>query len=277
MKEYYTISEIADYFNISAQTLRYYDRIGLLKPEKVSEGSGYRLYEMRQIGILYLIRELKQLGLSLNQIKSYCQTKDISELKHSLEETLADLNQQINSLQQIQRHTEDYLRRIQLLESARNKDAYIELRPMQERYAYILEINYTIDRLQDYIAMMQESYAHSPLRSAEPGRVVLGIRQQELEQKSVRVYHTIGHMLDCPVADAKVRTYPAGLFAIACHLGGYDTIASTYKKLLAYIDAHGYRIIGDSLEISVVDTAYTENSDEFVTEIQIPVVENSEV
>lgn len=276
MKEYYTISEIADYFNISSQTLRYYDRIGLLKPEKVSEGSGYRLYEMRQIGILYLIRELKQLGLSLNQIKSYCQTKDISKLKHSLEETLADLNQQIDTLQRVQHHTEDYLRRIQLLESARSKDA-IELRPMQERYAYILEINYTIDRLQDYIAMMQESYAHSPLRSAEPGRVVLGIRKQELEQKNVRVYHTIGHMLDCPVADAKVRIYPAGLFAIACHLGGYNTIASTYKKLLAYIDAHGYRIIGDSLEISVVDTAYTDNPDEFVTEVQIPVAKSSEI
>lgn len=274
MEKSYTISEIADYFNISAQTLRYYDRIGLLKPEKVSESSGYRLYEMRQIGILYLIRELKQLGLSLNQIKSYCQTKDIGELKRSLEETLADLNRQIDSLQQIQRHTEDYLRRIQLLENARNKDA-IELRPVPERYAYVLEINYTIDRLQDYVAMMQESYAHSPLRSAEPGRVVLGIRQQELERKNVHIYHSIGHMLDRPVADSKVRTYPAGLFAIACHLGGYDTIASTYKKLLAYIDESGYRIAGDSLEISVVDIAYTENPDEFVTEVQIPVTKDS--
>lgn len=43
-----TIKEFANLCNCNSQTLRYYDRINLLKPVKVDDMNGYRYYEKEQ-------------------------------------------------------------------------------------------------------------------------------------------------------------------------------------------------------------------------------------
>lgn len=275
MKTTYTISEIADFFNISTQTLRYYDKIGLLKPKTTAEGSGYRLYDSEQFDKLYLIRELKQLNLSLEQIKTYCDTKDIHGLGSILAETSASLESRITELQSVKKHVDDYLRSIRLLEHARGRNI-CEFRPIRERYAYIIDVNFQAEYLLHYIGMLQESYARSPLRKAEPGHILLGIHKEELEKNNLGCYNFIGNVLKQPASDKNVVTFPEGLYAVACHLGSYDTIFDTYRKLLRYIRRNQYRITGSSLEISITDMAFTDNPDEFVTEIQIPVTGNTE-
>lgn len=69
MNEFMTVGELAQKLNVSVRTLQYYDRIGLLKPSKLSEG-GRRLYVPTDIGVLHQILTLKNLGLSLEEIKS---------------------------------------------------------------------------------------------------------------------------------------------------------------------------------------------------------------
>lgn len=58
-KKYLTVSELARLRNTTAETLRYYDRINLLKPEYVSEETGYRYYSIRQYEKLGTILELR--------------------------------------------------------------------------------------------------------------------------------------------------------------------------------------------------------------------------
>lgn len=273
MKSTYTISEIADFFNISTQTLRYYDKIGLMKPVKTDESSGYRLYSGEQFDKLYLIRELKQLGLSLEQIKTYCETRDIRGLGRILDETSSSLERQLNELQSLKKHVDDYLRSIRLLENAHGR-SICEFRPIRERYAYTVDINFQAEHLLHYIDILEESYARSSLQHVEPGHILLGIHRKELGKNNLDGYNFIGNMLKQPVSDKNVRTFPEGLYAVACHLGSYDTIFETYRKLLRYIRHHHYTITGDSLEISITDMAFTDNPEEFVTEIQIPVEES---
>lgn len=276
MKNTYTISEIADYFNISTQTLRYYDKIGLMKPVKTAEPSGYRLYSGEQFDKLYLIRELKQLGLSLGQIKTYCETKDIRGLGRILDETSASLECEIKELRSRKKHVDDYLRSIRLLESARGR-SICEFRPIRERYAYTVDINFQAEHLLHYMQILQESYARSPLKHVEPGHLILGIHSEKLGKGSLDGYNFIGNMLKQPVMNKNVRTFPEGLYAVACHLGSYDTIFETYRKLLRYIRQHRYTVSGDSLEISITDMAFTDDPEEFVTEIQIPVAEPRQI
>lgn len=54
---------------VSIDTLRHYDAIGLLRPARVDERTGYRLYAPLQLARLRRIQELKDLGLSLRLIK----------------------------------------------------------------------------------------------------------------------------------------------------------------------------------------------------------------
>ena len=53
---------------VSVKALRYYDELGLLRPARVDEFTGYRYYSASQLGRLHRILALKDMGLSLVQI-----------------------------------------------------------------------------------------------------------------------------------------------------------------------------------------------------------------
>ena len=67
-KEYYSIGEIAEICNIPIRTLRYYDEIGLLVPEKRDIESSYRYYARHQILQANIINQFKRLNISLQII-----------------------------------------------------------------------------------------------------------------------------------------------------------------------------------------------------------------
>ncbi|AZV42873.1 hypothetical protein BAOM_2264 [Peribacillus asahii] len=48
MKEYFTIGEVSKLFKVKIATLRYYDEIGLLRPEFIDEKNNYRYYSTQQ-------------------------------------------------------------------------------------------------------------------------------------------------------------------------------------------------------------------------------------
>lgn len=64
----FTIDHLAKQANVSARTIQYYSKIGLLSPSSVSEG-GRRLYDENEIAVLHQIITLKSFGLSLDKIK----------------------------------------------------------------------------------------------------------------------------------------------------------------------------------------------------------------
>ena len=64
-----TIQKFAQFCHCTAQTLRYYDRIDLLKPRKFVESNHYRLYDPEQAVDFFLIKELQRVGFSIREIK----------------------------------------------------------------------------------------------------------------------------------------------------------------------------------------------------------------
>ena len=53
MKKYFTIGEMSKLHNISIETLRHYDRFGILKPEYINEKTGYRYYSTKSFITIY--------------------------------------------------------------------------------------------------------------------------------------------------------------------------------------------------------------------------------
>lgn len=64
----YSIQELSRLSGVTTRTLRWYDKIGLLKPSRVSE-SGYRYYGSAQVDRLQDILYYRALGVELAQIK----------------------------------------------------------------------------------------------------------------------------------------------------------------------------------------------------------------
>ncbi|MDV3426284.1 MAG: helix-turn-helix domain-containing protein [Bacillota bacterium] len=65
----YQIGQFSQMSKTTIKTLRYYDEIGLLKPEQVDDFTGYRFYSTQQLLKLHYIQAFKQIGLSINEIK----------------------------------------------------------------------------------------------------------------------------------------------------------------------------------------------------------------
>lgn len=66
----YRIGEFSKITNIPVKTLRYYDEIGLLKPEEIDIFTNYRYYGESNKEDLKIILELKSVGFTLEEIKN---------------------------------------------------------------------------------------------------------------------------------------------------------------------------------------------------------------
>lgn len=276
MKDKYTISEIARFFHVSSQTLRYYDKIGLYKPAIVDKENGYRYYRYEQFFTLSLIIQLKQLNFSLEDIRKYIQTKEVCYLEEILEKEQKIIEKQLAELENLRRDNQKLLGKIQLSKNV-NESFRIEWKEEPERYTYQIPINFEIKNLYQYIKLLYDSYLREFPGSAgaEHKEVVLQIRRRNLEQKKFKLYNSIGIFLNpgCIEPLYEYHKIPAGQYVTGYHMGTYDTIHRTYERLYEYIKKQGCRIVGDSLEFAIISIALTDKKEDFITEIQIPVAE----
>jgi len=86
---HYKVNELARLSGLSTRTLRYYDQIGLLTPEK-TESNGYRIYGQAEVDKLQQILFYRELGLALDEIKTIVDNPGFNPQK-SLEAHLSAL------------------------------------------------------------------------------------------------------------------------------------------------------------------------------------------
>jgi DNA-binding transcriptional MerR regulator len=93
------IGEFARLGTVSVRTLRHYDEIGLLCPAQVDPDTGYRSYSAAQLGQLNRIVALKELGLSLPQVRLLLAGITLDELRGMLMLRRAQLEQELQAHQ----------------------------------------------------------------------------------------------------------------------------------------------------------------------------------
>ncbi len=98
MDGYYAISEMARMFDLSRQTLIYYDRIGLFHPAVVND-EGYRFYAPTQIPFLRLICLLRDMGVGLKGIAEVMKQRDIAHIVERLDNQERALTARIGQLE----------------------------------------------------------------------------------------------------------------------------------------------------------------------------------
>ena len=97
-----TILGFARLCGCNAQTLRYYDRIGLLTPAKVDEWTGYRYYEEEQAMLFVKIKNLQQADFSIEEIKVLLPGDD-DLLIAAFEQKIKEQTQKLETIRKIQK------------------------------------------------------------------------------------------------------------------------------------------------------------------------------
>lgn len=80
MEKFFTISQTAKMVDMTAETLRHYDRINLVKPCKTDEWTGYRYYSAQEIVRLNTIKALQCMDLTLSEIKKILEYSDFNKI-----------------------------------------------------------------------------------------------------------------------------------------------------------------------------------------------------
>lgn len=98
------VSDIAKRLNVSADTIRYYTRIKMLKPSK--DANGYRIYSKKELSRLRFILRAKQLGFSLADIQTLITITDRGETpcptsRKIITDNIQVLEQSINESMQL--------------------------------------------------------------------------------------------------------------------------------------------------------------------------------
>lgn len=97
MEKLYSTGEFAKMVGVTLRTIRYYDKIGLLKPAMILN-NGYRRYCNKDLITLQKILSLKELGFSLEEIYPLIQDDDIASFKKSIQLQTTLINQKIQKL-----------------------------------------------------------------------------------------------------------------------------------------------------------------------------------
>jgi len=97
------IGELAKQAGVGIDTVRYYERNGLLAPHRRLP-SGYRRYRDLEVARLRFIRRAQALGFTLAEIKSLLKLsaqRNVAQVKRSAQAKLADVERRIHELQRV--------------------------------------------------------------------------------------------------------------------------------------------------------------------------------
>ncbi|MFD4931488.1 MerR family transcriptional regulator [Peribacillus butanolivorans] len=258
---------------MTTETLRHYDRINLFKPQYIDSHSGYRYYSIFQYEVLGTIKELRQLGMSTDEIKDYFNERnfskslDILKAKHAdlvsklieLTDLEENIREKIVYLDHVARETE--LQTVMFRELGRRK-----LITLNEKINNNLELCYGVIRLENMLA------EKTPILASNR----LGILIQEADLRTKRfeepsVIFVVAKSKE-KIPKQYQRIVPAGLFACIRYNGELLWNRSeSLSKIFDYLDEGGYQITGDALQIMHVDITITDKPNEITFEIQVPV------
>ena len=270
MKTSYSIGEFSQVTGLSVKTLRFYHEKGILTPSSVDEATGYRFYEAGKIEKARVIRRLRAMEFSIEDIAAVlgdC-TDEADILNH--------LERQKNVLQQRIQEDRDIVRSLNEI-IATEKAA----KQLLDRGTYAVEEKAVAAQLIAGIRM-KGKYSDCSLGFSRLGKAV----GRHICGRALCLYYD-GEYRDgdadfeaCfPIrkevtADGiSVRTLPGGRCLALVHRGAYDQLGRSYAKVLQVAGERKLKISLPTREVYLKGPGliFKGNPKNYLTEIQLPI------
>lgn len=278
-QEYLTISKISKLCNVSVSALKYYEKVGLIKPAKIEKDTLYRYYSVCQYGQIETIRELRELDIPIATIKEYMKDRKLKSSLETLKRHYDNLNTRINELQETQKRMQEQIALVEKCCNESEKDFVIKKEYFGERKVLIDDNlgNHDLNTLTaidlSYSILEVEFLIGKDEKAATLARGKLGhfIPQEDIEKGNLMTSYPfifIGHK---DKQHKSLKILKAGEYICLMHFGAARDREPSLKKMLAFINDNGYAIAGDAVQVDLIDDTVSDCSDEFIFEIQIPV------
>lgn len=269
----YQIGEVSRMGGLSQRMLRHYDELGLMEPDVVGE-NGYRYYSRQTMLKIPVINYLKMMGFSLDEIASMQRHSNLLEARKLLGRHLEICEDEARRLSERREAIVDWA---ELVEEA---STVLRVRPsaVSVKFLSSCELLCLPSRFSgsfaDAIVSLDFASFVSDVKNVITGPVILGFDSvddavraaSEGRECDVRLLQKPMH----PISGETSVSLPAGMYLSAYHIGAFEDMGSTYRRVLQFAQESGYRPCGMAYERFVTDFWTTSNPDLFVTEVLLP-------
>ncbi len=243
------IGKMAKANRVTVATLRLYDNMGLLAPVYTDEQSGYRYYDIRQASRLDFIRYMRDLGLSLSDIRDLLEQEEITLIEEKLIEKRKQIYRQLAELNEMREAID---RTIQSIDRFRKspESGTISLEFIDRRYILYTDcpVNFYESGIVAYEKTIQE--LRTELMERQMPQILsynLGtsVKKENLEQ-GIFAADKVFIFGDDKLKNygENVRMLESGMYA-CIYLDNFDDEQSCAGRLLDYCRSQGYIIAGD--------------------------------
>lgn len=264
MKKYYKIGEISRLYNIGVDSLRYYEEIGVIKPER-SE-SGYRLYSLNDIWRLNVIRDLRELGFSMVQIKEYLDLHNVSTTLELLQQEEEKIQEKLKNLKRLKANIEKRRKNIEIANSRPIEK--IMLLEYSERKCFSITEGYSDEHEMDVLIKRLLNIDKEHFYVIGNNQIGTVVSRKSVEENDVLKYVSVF------IIDEKGKdVLKGGKYLSVLYKGEYNQSEKWTNELLKYVREHNLKPVGDFLEILWVDIHTSSDINEHITELQLLVEE----
>ncbi len=269
-KELFQIGEVARMFSLSVQTLRHYEKIGLLRPEHTDPATGYRWYSVRQFEVLNTIRYLRALDMPLARIADFLENRDVGKIEQMLRRQKDEVSRRQMELARIGRKIDNRLRQLDDVKSRRLYEIRLEMNPPC-RIVW-LRMKLRISGFFDMETPIQKLAGFQTEAVVFLGKIGVGISAENLSSGKFDQYDGIFLILDEEDRfSGDVQVMPERLCVSVRFRGSHSEAPAQYGRLMEFIRSNGLVADGFSHEITMIDYGFTADPEKFIAEIRIPV------
>lgn len=262
----YKIGMFAQINRITVKTLRYYDDMNLLKPEKVDEENGYRYYTSSQLPQLHKILALREMDFTIDEIIQV--SKGASE-EVMMQKKKSDCLKELAKITKKMAMIDSYL-----CGSYLQSDYRVILKSLPEVKVAYMHLNLSkYDDLFYQMPNMGTEMENAHCDCTEPSYCFTiyldeGYKEENME---VEICEAVAELKEDSTS-LKFKVLPAfETAACVLHKGAYCDLPKTYRAIVQFIEENGYEIIGQQREHYIDGVWNKDNEEEWLTEIQFPV------
>ena len=264
----YQIGEFSLIVRLSVKTLRFYQEKGILLPSRIDPMTGYRCYDETSAVRAHAVRELKELGFSLDDIKeilSLCGEDE--EIIPFLQRQREELSEKIKEFRAMERRIADFIRYQEEMK-AMNVDKNITIKDLPEMKIASIRYRGRYDDVGKYIGPLMKQAG----RHAAGGPFCL-YHDPEYREDGADIELCVPIKQDVNRGGVTTRLLEGGRVVTIVHQGPYDAIGESYQRVTDYIKGIGAEWALPSREIYIKGPGmiFAGNPKKFLTEIQIPI------
>lgn len=287
MGKIYTTNEICELCDISRKQLRYYEERGMLTGVLRNESNNYRYFTIEHVKQIIAAKELKNINISLDEIKKVFFTRNIDSVQLTIEKRIQsakdDLERSLACYEQTMIMYVRLMEGISILKTHTGSKGHIidqQYQVMDFPTRDIIALNYNAT-FEDEDRMAIEQAARIQVIAKELHTAALGSM----------IYMTFGHFdPDCCTFDNKPHPMKAAMQILdtkipspyyeriesfrgvsALHIGDFpNALAPTYVGLLKWAKDMGFHLANYSVEDWLIGSTITDNQNYWLMRIIIP-------